>query len=588
MKRIILFLLALATLTAWGQTAEHYFYHWEKQAGVPDAEDVILRCVTEKGMLSKVTMYCTTDEWDGGRLGYLPGFCVLEMHLKYAPDKQANTPTNKMPKGQFLLCTYPTGKMAFSAPVSTEYKTDETAWASGKYHLWRGENKHQKTQLDYALELNDDGTLNLYGNYLETRTFVPMSAAKVKNLNRNTLDLKLEAANRKENPKDDPRTKEASAIHQHTVDTLKKADCTYHGSVAVMKNGTKTPDGHGMITWTDSTTMEDDFHWGTPMGKRVKMIWADGTRYQGEWPTGKGRYDSPDGSVYEGDIVDRSAHGQGHRTQKDGIEYEGDFCKGKMTGHGKCVYPDGCIYDGEVLDGSRHGKGTFRWTNGTAYTGEWQDNKPCGQGRYDYANGNVYEGEITKEWEESLGVGQYSFPKGEVHEGEIIKMHITIAHGKMTYANGDVYEGEFVKDIPHGNGTYLWRNGDMVAGTFSYGVLQEFKSYTPAKWSKMNQDCPHMPHGAEFIGDYAAYVRDHLHYPEKARNAGAQGRVYVKFSVEKDGSIHHASVLRNSLDNKNLKKEALHFVKNMPCWRPATINDEPVKSCFVLPVTFMP
>lgn len=92
---------------------------------------------------------------------------------------------------------------------------------------------------------------------------------------------------------------------------------------------------------------------------------------------------------------------------------------------------------------------------------------------------------------------------------------------------------------------------------------------------------------AEFPGGVAALMRwlsANIRYPEAAQQNEVQGRVIVKFIVEKDGSISQAEILR-SID-KDLDKEALRVVYKMPKWQPGKNNGVVVRSYFNLPVTF--
>ncbi|MCH5242533.1 MAG: energy transducer TonB [Muribaculaceae bacterium] len=92
---------------------------------------------------------------------------------------------------------------------------------------------------------------------------------------------------------------------------------------------------------------------------------------------------------------------------------------------------------------------------------------------------------------------------------------------------------------------------------------------------------------AQFPGGQNAlnrWISDNLQYPESAKKNDIQGRVIVKFVVEKDGSNTSAEIDR-SVD-KDLDQEALRIVSIMPKWKPATIWGEPVRSYYKLTVTF--
>ena len=83
---------------------------------------------------------------------------------------------------------------------------------------------------------------------------------------------------------------------------------------------------------------------------------------------------------------------------------------------------------------------------------------------------------------------------------------------------------------------------------------------------------PSFPGG---INAFNTFIVSNLKYPVVAQENGIQGRVVVKFIVEKDGSISNVEVDRSvdpSLDN-----EAMRVIKNMPKWIPGQINGKAVK-----------
>ena len=85
-------------------------------------------------------------------------------------------------------------------------------------------------------------------------------------------------------------------------------------------------------------------------------------------------------------------------------------------------------------------------------------------------------------------------------------------------------------------------------------------------------------------GQLMAWLSNHLRYPEEAQKNGTQGKVIVKFVVEKDGSITNAQVVRSV--SADLDAEALRVMKQMPKWNPGKNNGTTVRSYFVLPFNF--
>lgn len=89
---------------------------------------------------------------------------------------------------------------------------------------------------------------------------------------------------------------------------------------------------------------------------------------------------------------------------------------------------------------------------------------------------------------------------------------------------------------------------------------------------------------AQFKGNVNKWLSTHLNYPPEAVDAGVEGKVIVRFIVERDGSISGVTVLK-SVD-RSLDREAMRVVKSMPKWQPGKNNGVAVRSYFTLPVVF--
>ena len=92
----------------------------------------------------------------------------------------------------------------------------------------------------------------------------------------------------------------------------------------------------------------------------------------------------------------------------------------------------------------------------------------------------------------------------------------------------------------------------------------------------------------EFPGGMAAlmrYLKENINYPRISRENGSQGKAFINFVVNTDGSIQDIEVLRSSSD-PYLDKEALRVVGGMPKWNPGKQAGKAVRVRFTLPVTF--
>ena len=94
---------------------------------------------------------------------------------------------------------------------------------------------------------------------------------------------------------------------------------------------------------------------------------------------------------------------------------------------------------------------------------------------------------------------------------------------------------------------------------------------------------------AEYPGGYAAlmkYLKDNLVYPERAKELGIEGKCFLKFVVEEDGSISDIKVARGVTDCKECDDEAIRLVKGMPKWIPGKNGTQAVKQWYNLPIKF--
>lgn len=91
----------------------------------------------------------------------------------------------------------------------------------------------------------------------------------------------------------------------------------------------------------------------------------------------------------------------------------------------------------------------------------------------------------------------------------------------------------------------------------------------------------------EFPGGEASlykYLAENIKYPQMAKESGIQGRVFVTFVVERDGSVTDVRVLRGI--GGGCDEEAVRVVKNMPRWTPGKQRGKSVRVQYNLPVKF--
>jgi TonB family protein len=92
---------------------------------------------------------------------------------------------------------------------------------------------------------------------------------------------------------------------------------------------------------------------------------------------------------------------------------------------------------------------------------------------------------------------------------------------------------------------------------------------------------PEFPGG---MGELMKYLEENIRYPQLAKDLGVQGKVYVNFIVQKDGSISDIKILRGLPGGCN--EEAIRVVQNMPNWIPAKQREKPINVSYNLPIKF--
>lgn len=89
---------------------------------------------------------------------------------------------------------------------------------------------------------------------------------------------------------------------------------------------------------------------------------------------------------------------------------------------------------------------------------------------------------------------------------------------------------------------------------------------------------------AEGLEKYYQDLTSNIRYPKDSRKANAEGKVFVSFVVETDGSISDVKVLKGV--NEELNAEAMRVVSTAGRWTPGRHNGVAVRQRMVLPINF--
>lgn len=91
----------------------------------------------------------------------------------------------------------------------------------------------------------------------------------------------------------------------------------------------------------------------------------------------------------------------------------------------------------------------------------------------------------------------------------------------------------------------------------------------------------------EFPGGMAAwskFIQKNLRYPYMAQEIGLQGKVFVSFVIEKDGSVSDVSLVKGI--GGGCDEEALRVIKKSPKWKAGKQNKTAVRVRYNMPINY--
>lgn len=90
-------------------------------------------------------------------------------------------------------------------------------------------------------------------------------------------------------------------------------------------------------------------------------------------------------------------------------------------------------------------------------------------------------------------------------------------------------------------------------------------------------------------GSVVDWIKENVRYPKYSLVNGEEGKVFVRFIIEKDGSVSNVHVLpnRNGLRPPvALQIEAIRLVESMPRWKPGILQGKTVRVSYMVPINF--
>lgn len=80
------------------------------------------------------------------------------------------------------------------------------------------------------------------------------------------------------------------------------------------------------------------------------------------------------------------------------------------------------------------------------------------------------------------------------------------------------------------------------------------------------------------------HIKKNLKYPRQAKRMGIEGKVFLSFIVDRDGSITDIQVIRGI--GGGCDEEAVRILKGSPKWKPGKQRGRPVRQKMTFPINF--
>lgn len=255
---------------------------------------------------------------------------------------------------------------------------------------------------------------------------------------------------------------------------------------------------------------------------------------------------------------------------------------------------------------------TEQWLDGTTKsTSFWNNTKPTTyEGQYIsfFRSGKI---KSVFKYKKSVLVdtAHLYYPNGKVY---MILNYVTLPDGNITRftktvkdstgndlvvdgtGNCSIFDDEFKQILAVGNirnGLYdgewkgkealsglvykeIYLNGKLISGE---STDKDGKTYT---YSKLEVE-PAIEGGME---EFYSFLKKKLRYPSKCRREGIEGKVFLRFTVTKNGSISNIKALKSP--DPLLTAEAVRVANVFPSWKPGLMRGFPVDVAYTLPLEF--
>ncbi|WP_373514651.1 TonB family protein [Persicitalea sp.] len=115
----------------------------------------------------------------------------------------------------------------------------------------------------------------------------------------------------------------------------------------------------------------------------------------------------------------------------------------------------------------------------------------------------------------------------------------------------------------------------------TFRAISQASTYNGETIFTVVEEQPQFPGGIDAMHKF---LGDNVKYPEAARRAKVQGRVFLNFVVTKEGEIKNVTILKGI--GFGIDEEALRVMDKMPRWIPGKQDGKPLNVRYNLPIAF--
>jgi TonB family protein len=260
------------------------------------------------------------------------------------------------------------------------------------------------------------------------------------------------------------------------------------------------------------------------------------------------------------------------------------YLNNKLRFTGYITKPNVLLFQGECITYFKNGK--------TKILAQYDKNTTIGPVSLYYPNGRIYAVIEYAPASELLPANDFTGKAYYVNSNYDSLGKATVIEGNGHYIGYDddfkyvTEDGNVVKGKRNG----IWNanadsgktqlletydNGRLLSGTATYED-GSFSTYTVSRMA--------LPQFYGGIEGFYKYLSNTLRYPEADRKKGIEGRVYIKFVVEKDGRLADLQVTRSV--SPGTDAEAKRALIKCPKWLPAMRFGKKVRLEYTVPIVF--